>query len=1119
MMRRLSACALSLALTVTGLDFAWGETVNQVIYNRGIFTIGKLTRHFTTANDSIQRQVFGSLGSGAAYSVDGINYFGVFADPLWDRFVLMPEDEPYGVLEGLARPSWIDASPFGRVFVADTGNNRVVLYGGVVGEIPGAGEFSNPSQVQWDDNGTPNDYHDELVWVLDPGNGVVAGYHLVDNVPTSLTGSPYVRLSRDATPWANLERPVAFTKRRGFTTPTEQGSYCTTRLVVYDADRNVFLEYDIPRDSGQISGSTLASIVTVSETPNPVPNTYWRCIVSDAWGNILAIDATSGKIYKFDTTFQLVDVYGARGQGPFGTQELWEPVSLSFVKANGSGGTRYTNNVVLCEEWGENTGVQRLTMGLSARDVFAEHLPGSRNVDTGLMLTDHCRATAWIEDVQTGAVLRTLATNEVRPAGRNVFAWDGKSTGGTDLPACTPYRLKVKAVGLYASPESLTISQTFYYKPRIRYNLSLLANQPGSSATVDGGALTFGSGGAAVVCSLCTVHTISTTPTQVVTGTRYCFDGWSDNASRIRTVSLTRDSTVTLNLTAGPGPTTLAANAALLDEAFDCKSPFIFQGSASLSNRAGWDSFRVYGDVKFQFPTAQGSETRAHLSIQAPAVMKGAVFETIAPPGTQTPGLWKGLSLGLNGSLDCDSCTVRNAQIGISASADFPVKRLTVRRSRFEYNESNDINAAFPAPMNPQAQVNITGNVFDNPAAVVLRVVSDVVATGATAVIDGNAFNGLAVSTGALRLEGGWGGFVRSNSFHAWSGNNPRCIKLDRYFKYCGVGCEQAMAWPVPEIHQNVFDIATGAGNLALVAPQAAQGWPIPTTINATSNTWGTYNSQTDIAQLIQDASDNSGYAVVNYTPWTAPVATSNSFFVPQAGTTTAPVEGTDATRFFRACPNNDGGSSLFNNARIKIVLKDANGAPLAGVPATDVYLQLNGGTLAQGFSGAGADSIIANSYWNFNPPCPNLRYLYADGPTNANGETYITFRGASSINPGVAVRDPLRKWGHYDSDIPVYATGLRLDGRMTSLSATPPYTLRIKNMDWSGGLGISHPDDENAGEWVDPVDFNGIANGQGDTGPFSYWKDLDSSGSVDGSDFNMITAHSTHNCSTPYSP
>lgn len=242
------------------------------------------------------------------------------------------------------------------------------------------------------------------------------------------------------------------------------------------------------------------------------------------------------------------------------------------------------------------------------------------------------------------------------------------------------------------------------------------------------------------------------------------------------------------------------------------------------------------------------------------------------------------------------------------------------------------------------------------------------------------------------------------------------------------------------------------------------------------------------------------------------------SFFVPQAGTTTSPVEGTDATKFFRMCPNNDGGASLFNHARLKVTLLDVNGNGIPGVAAADICVLFNGGTVAQGFpaTGIGADSVIANSAYNFTPLCPDVRCITADAATNANGETYITFAGADPLVPGVTLRNANRKWGHYDFELPVYALGFKLSGKLTSGSLIGSYLLRIKNFDSTGGLLGTHPADDNVGEWVDPGDFNVIANGIGSSNVFSYWRDFDSDGDVGPSDFNIITAHATHNCDTP---
>jgi len=246
-----------------------------------------------------------------------------------------------------------------------------------------------------------------------------------------------------------------------------------------------------------------------------------------------------------------------------------------------------------------------------------------------------------------------------------------------------------------------------------------------------------------------------------------------------------------------------------------------------------------------------------------------------------------------------------------------------------------------------------------------------------------------------------------------------------------------------------------------------------------------------------------------------AQVSSSLSFYVPQSGTVATPAEGTSATRFFRACPNNDAGGSLPNNARIKVVLRNSSGVGIAGVAAADVCILFNGGTSLQGFSGSGADSVIANSTFNPDPLCPNVTCIHADAATDVNGVTYITFAGADPLNPGVTLRDPTRKWGHYDSELPVYALGTQLSGRLTSASANGTYTLRIKNFDVVDGLDL----DLNAGEAVTIADLDCWAYGIGVSSPVSYWLDLDSSGSVTAADFNLMNVHFNHDCDTPNNP
>lgn len=243
----------------------------------------------------------------------------------------------------------------------------------------------------------------------------------------------------------------------------------------------------------------------------------------------------------------------------------------------------------------------------------------------------------------------------------------------------------------------------------------------------------------------------------------------------------------------------------------------------------------------------------------------------------------------------------------------------------------------------------------------------------------------------------------------------------------------------------------------------------------------------------------------------------STSYYVPQRGTVATPVEGTSALTVFRVCPNNEGGTSLPNNARIKVIVRDSNSIGVPGISAADICLLFNGGTPAQGFSGVGADSVIANSQWNQQPLCPDLRCVQADADTDAAGVTYITFTGSTPGQPGVGTRNPFRKWGHYDTRIPVYVLGFEIVGRLTTGSVTPDsYVLRIKNYDVVGGLGAVL----NQGEAVTSADINACTNIIGIPGnPRSYWCDFDNIGGVSAPDFNLLASHTTHDCDTPSSP
>jgi len=263
------------------------------------------------------------------------------------------------------------------------------------------------------------------------------------------------------------------------------------------------------------------------------------------------------------------------------------------------------------------------------------------------------------------------------------------------------------------------------------------------------------------------------------------------------------------------------------------------------------------------------------------------------------------------------------------------------------------------------------------------------------------------------------------------------------------------------------------------------------------------------------------GIAIAAVLAWIVPAvyagvpATTESFYLPEAGSITTPTVGTLATRLFRICPNNDGGTSAPNSARIQVVVRNSSGNAIPGVAAADICLLFNGGTPAQGFSGVGADSVVSNAQYNQAPLCPDVKCVQADAETDATGTTYVTLMGATLGSPGVGTPNPLRKWGHYDTEIPVFVLGFKIDGRLTVGQANGTYVLQVKNYDHTGGLGTAL----NQGEAVTSADFNAIANNIGVNNALTHWRDFNSFGGIESTDFNLVSQHVTHDCDTPNNP
>jgi hypothetical protein len=128
----------------------------------------------------------------------------------------------------------------------------------------------------------------------------------------------------------------------------------------------------------------------------------------------------------------------------------------------------------------------------------------------------------------------------------------------------------------------------------------------------------------------------------------------------------------------------------------------------------------------------------------------------------------------------------------------------------------------------------------------------------------------------------------------------------------------------------------------------------------------------------------------------------------------------------------------------------------------------------------------------------------------------FITFTGSVPGSPGVGQKSTLRRWGHYDTEIPVYVLGFKIQGRLTTAAANGSYILQIKSFDVAGGLTTAL----NQGEIVNSGDFNTVTSQIGVAFNFlTWWRDFNFDNVVNSTDFSAMTAHLNHTCSSPNNP
>jgi hypothetical protein len=325
-------------------------------------------------------------------------YFQVVSDPGWNRLLFGENgrglrafdgaDTPFG---SLREPRGMAVDERGRLYVADSGNDRVLVFATSsefdrlelvpVFAVEG---LARPHDVAFSDGGTPFDPSDDRLYVADTGNNRVVRVDLTaDGGRIGATiGSLGSGEGRFAGPTAIT---VSRTEGRNGERVYVGDSHARRVVMLRDADGSFAWEGALGHDLPEITG-----------------------LDTDHWGNVYAASPRGGVVRKFAPDLLPVADLEAGVDHPRGFHvpmlTVHDHVRGTVTRAgHGSG--------VMVERWDERSGVRLLDLGVEITDVAVT------GEDLHFTLTDRAQVRARVVDPRDGRVLREVMLGD-RDAGR-----------------------------------------------------------------------------------------------------------------------------------------------------------------------------------------------------------------------------------------------------------------------------------------------------------------------------------------------------------------------------------------------------------------------------------------------------------------------------------------------------------------------------------------------------------------------------------------------------------------------------------------------------------------------------------------------------------------------------